>query len=71
VAYKLMPQQAPLLLTAPDSSVTKRGAFATKHLWVTPHSDDGARCAAACCTALLLLLLLSHSLAGLKGVTTG
>jgi hypothetical protein len=45
VAYKLMPQQAPLLLTAPDSSVTKRGAFATKHLWVTPHSDDERWCA--------------------------
>ncbi|KAL4418888.1 hypothetical protein ABPG77_010057, partial [Micractinium sp. CCAP 211/92] len=40
VAFKLMPQHTPLLLAAPDSSIAQRGAFATKHLWVTPHSDE-------------------------------
>lgn len=30
VAFKLMPQHTPLLLAAPDSSIAKRGAFATK-----------------------------------------
>ena len=44
VAYKLMPTQAPLLLAAPSSSIAKRGVFATRSLWVTPHRDDGACC---------------------------
>lgn len=30
MAFKLMPQHTPLLLASPDSSITKRGAFATK-----------------------------------------
>jgi len=40
VAWKLMPQAAPLLLAKPDSAIAKRGAFAQKNLWVTPHSDQ-------------------------------
>ncbi|KAI3429769.1 hypothetical protein D9Q98_010082 [Chlorella vulgaris] len=39
VAYKLMPMAGPLLLAAPSSGIAKRGAFATKALWVTPHQD--------------------------------
>ena len=35
-----MPQAAPLLLAKPDSAIAKRGAFAQKNLWVTPHSDQ-------------------------------
>jgi len=41
VAFKLVPTHTPLLLAAPTSSIAKRGVFATKHLWVTPHSDAG------------------------------
>lgn len=40
VAYKLMPTHSPLLLASPASSLAKRGAFATKHLWVTPHNEE-------------------------------
>jgi primary-amine oxidase len=43
VAYKLLPfshgPSQPTLLTDPSSSVSRKGAFATKHLWVTKHSD--------------------------------
>jgi hypothetical protein len=35
-----MPQAAPVLLAKPDSVIAKRGAFATKNLWVTPHADE-------------------------------
>ncbi len=35
VGYKLIPHQAPLLLADPRSSLARRAAFATKHLWVT------------------------------------
>jgi primary-amine oxidase len=35
VAYKLQPGENVLPFAAPDSSVMKRGAFASKHLWVT------------------------------------
>ena len=31
---------SPLLLATPESLLTSRGAFATKSLWVTPHSDS-------------------------------
>ena len=34
-----MPQAAPVLLAKPDSAIAKRGAFAQKNLWVTPHAD--------------------------------
>jgi primary-amine oxidase len=44
VAYNLIPftfgAAQPLLLTGQNSAVTKRGAFATKSLFVTPHRDD-------------------------------
>jgi len=43
-AYKLIPfafgPSQPTLLTAPSSAVSQKGAFATKHLWVTQHKDD-------------------------------
>lgn len=34
-AYALIPQSSPALLAAPDSSIARRAAFATKSLWVT------------------------------------
>eukprot|EP00884_Botryococcus_braunii_P004086 jgi/Botrbrau1/13679/Bobra.0378s0010.1 len=40
VAWKLIPGSLPPVYAAPTSEHAKRGAFATKHLWVTPHSDD-------------------------------
>ena len=44
VAYKLLPFSQgvaqPTLLTHPSSAVSKKGAFASHNLWVTPHSDD-------------------------------
>ena len=42
-AYKLVPftkgPAQPPLLTAPDSAVSKKGEFATAHLWVTPYDE--------------------------------
>ncbi|MDG3016998.1 primary-amine oxidase [Speluncibacter jeojiensis] len=35
VAYSLFPEGNPTLLAAEDSSISRRAAFATKHLWVT------------------------------------
>ncbi|MGP3960597.1 primary-amine oxidase [Nonomuraea sp. 3N208] len=40
VAYALLPQGRPVLLAAETSSIARRAAFATKHLWVTRY--DGA-----------------------------
>ncbi|KAK9817313.1 hypothetical protein WJX72_012521 [[Myrmecia] bisecta] len=40
VGYKLMAGPVPPLYAGPNSSHRKRGIFATKQLWVTPHSDD-------------------------------
>lgn len=40
MAYKLMPNPAPTLLAKPYSLIAKRGLFATKHLWVTPHKEE-------------------------------
>lgn len=40
MAWKLIPAYLPPVYAAPTSEHAKRGAFATKHLWVTPHSDD-------------------------------
>ena len=37
-AYKLIPGDNTLPLPDSDASVTRRGAFATKNLWVTPYS---------------------------------
>lgn len=43
IGYKLVPYTfgsfQPLLLTATDSAVSKRGRFATKSLWVTPFAE--------------------------------
>lgn len=43
-AYKLYPFTAgaaqPTLLTDPSCAVSKKGEFATKHLWVTPFSES-------------------------------
>jgi primary-amine oxidase len=39
VAYKLMPAAGPGLLATEDSVIAKRGVFASKNLWVTPHDD--------------------------------
>jgi primary-amine oxidase len=39
-AYKLVPGSNVLLFSDPDASVTKRAAFATRHLWVTPYHPD-------------------------------
>ncbi|CAN5272099.1 primary-amine oxidase [soil metagenome] len=37
VGYALHPEGQPVLLANPDSSIAKRAAFATKHLWVTQY----------------------------------
>ncbi|PPK66452.1 primary-amine oxidase [Actinokineospora auranticolor] len=39
-AYQLMPHVGPTLLAQPDATVSARAAFATKHLWVTKHTDE-------------------------------
>lgn len=40
VSWKISLPPAPLLLAGPNSNLVKRGAFATKSLWVTPHDDE-------------------------------
>jgi primary-amine oxidase len=40
VAYVLHPQPQPTLLADPSSSIARRAAFATKHLWVTRYSPE-------------------------------
>ncbi len=35
VAYALYPQEAPLLAADPGAAISRRAAFATRHLWVT------------------------------------
>jgi len=40
VGYALIPQGGPLLLADEGSSVRRRGAFATHHLWVTRYHPD-------------------------------
>jgi primary-amine oxidase len=39
-AYALQAQDTPTLLAAPEASITRRAAFATKHVWVTRFADD-------------------------------
>ena len=39
-AYVLRPQDAPTLLADPGSSIARRAAFATRHLWVTRYDAD-------------------------------
>ncbi|MCM6778434.1 primary-amine oxidase [Nocardia sp. CDC159] len=40
VGYMLYPEGKPPLLAADGSSIAKRAAFATKHLWVTAYDPD-------------------------------
>ncbi|MDL9981290.1 primary-amine oxidase [Microbacterium candidum] len=40
VAYTLFPEGQPTLAMADDSSIARRAAFATEHLWVTRFDDD-------------------------------
>jgi hypothetical protein len=40
VAWKLAPAPTPPVYAHPTNEHARRGAFATKQLWVTPHSDD-------------------------------
>jgi len=40
VGYALHPEGQPTLLADPSSSIAKRAAFTTKHLWVTAQSDE-------------------------------
>lgn len=39
-AYVLHPTGTPTLLADPESSIAKRAAFTTKHLWVTQYAED-------------------------------
>ncbi|HET7055396.1 MAG TPA: primary-amine oxidase [Thermomicrobiales bacterium] len=39
VGYRLVPHGNVQALAGADASVSKRAAFITKHLWVTPHDD--------------------------------
>ncbi|GAA2360787.1 primary-amine oxidase [Saccharopolyspora halophila] len=45
VAYSLLPEGLPTLLADPGSSIARRAAFATRHLWVT-RADPAERYAA-------------------------
>jgi primary-amine oxidase len=45
VAYALYPQGPPLLAADPEASISRRAAFATRHLWVTRY-DPAQRYAA-------------------------
>ena len=40
VAWKLIPAATPPVYAHSSNEHARRGAFATKQLWVTPHSDD-------------------------------
>jgi primary-amine oxidase len=40
VGYELRPQNQPTLLADADSSIARRAAFATRHLWVTQYDED-------------------------------
>jgi primary-amine oxidase len=40
VGYRLVPGTNVLPFAQPEASVSKRAAFATKHLWVTPYHPD-------------------------------
>lgn len=40
VAYTLIPEGLPTLAAAEDSSISRRAAFATEHLWVTQFAED-------------------------------
>jgi primary-amine oxidase len=40
VGYALFPEGLPTLLADPESSIARRAAFATRHLWVTRYDPD-------------------------------
>ncbi|MEM7337425.1 MAG: primary-amine oxidase [Actinomycetota bacterium] len=40
VGFKLMPGYSPTMLAGANAAVSKRAAFANKHLWVTPYEAD-------------------------------
>jgi primary-amine oxidase len=40
VGYALHAEGGPVLLANPDSSIARRAAFTTRHLWVTAQTDD-------------------------------
>ena len=40
VAWKLVPAAGPTLMASPTSGIARRGGFATKNIWVTPHRDS-------------------------------
>ncbi|GIL76587.1 hypothetical protein Vretifemale_6087, partial [Volvox reticuliferus] len=40
VSYRLLPAASPAMMSHPSSLVARRALFATKQLWVTPHSDS-------------------------------
>ena len=40
MGFKLAPAPTPPLYAHPTNEHARRGAFATKQLWVTPYSDD-------------------------------
>ena len=40
VAYALHAEGGPVLLADPDSSIARRAAFTTRHLWVTAQTED-------------------------------
>jgi primary-amine oxidase len=40
VAYALIPEGQPTLLADPASSIARRAAFTTRHLWVTAQDDE-------------------------------
>lgn len=40
VGFKLAPAPTPPMYAHPTNEHARRGAFATKQLWVTPYSDD-------------------------------
>ncbi|GHH72582.1 amine oxidase [Streptomyces sulfonofaciens] len=40
VGYMLHPEGGPVLLADEDADISRRAAFATRHLWVTPYAVD-------------------------------
>ena len=74
VAWKLIPAATPPVYADPSNEHARRGAFATKQLWVTPHSDDERWPAGDCLNASLLhpsTYLGALLLEGLLKVCTG
>ena len=62
IGYKMMVNAAPQLLAIPGSLLAKRGEFATRNLWVTPHRSV---------PAWMLLLLVQRLLVNADAMTAG